>query len=122
MHDLRSHRADAGRIVRKDRQVGFALYVLTMSVVVGIVGGLLFFLSDGPEYLTAEQLRKFVATQPEECRPIARARLRRRLVQETVPLRTADVRSVLREIDANDCVAATMQLRELEGPDDRTAG
>jgi hypothetical protein len=108
--------------VRKDQQVSFAIYVLVTSLVIAVLGVLLFLFGDGPAYVTADQMRTFVNTQPAECRPIARARLRRRLVQENVPLRTSDVRSILREIDASDCAIATGQLEALKDPDGGDAG
>lgn len=108
--------------MRKDQQVSFAIYVLVVSLVIAIVGVLLFLFGDGPEYVTANQMRTYVATQPPECRPIARARLKRRLVQENTPLRKSDVRAILREIDASDCGTASMQLEALEAPDRGPAG
>jgi hypothetical protein len=118
----RQESADGDRIVRKDQQVSFAIYVLVVSLVVAIMGVLLFLFGDGPAYVTAVQMRTYVDTQAPECRPIARARLKRRLVQEGKPLRSSDVRSVLREIDASDCGTASMQLEALEAPDRRTDG
>jgi len=103
--------------MRKDQQVSFAIYVLVTSLVIAVLGVLMVLLGDGPAYVTADQLRTFVDTQPSECRPIVRARLKRRVIQENLPLRMSDVRSVLREIDAGECAVSTMQLEALERPD-----
>ncbi len=107
--------------VRQDQQVSFAIYVLVTSVVIAMMGVLLFLFGNGPDYLTPEQIRTYVRTQPVECQPIARARLKRRLVQENIPLRANDMVSVLRELDAKDCVIASRQLETLEEPTESSA-
>lgn len=102
--------------MKRDQQVSFAIYVLVVSMVLAVVGVLLFLFGSGPAYVTADQLRRYVSTQPVECQPIARAKLKRRLIQENTPLRSNDVVSVLRELDAGDCAVASRQLEALDSP------
>lgn len=100
--------------MRKDQQVSFAIYVLISSLVVAVIGVVLFIMADEPQYVSADQIRSYVATQPAECAPIVRARLKRRLMQDNTPLRMSNMRSVLREIDIEDCGIASRQLEALE--------
>lgn len=108
--------------MKRDQQVSFAIYVLVVSLVIAVMGVMLFVFGSGPEYLTPEQIRTYVRTQPVECQPIARARLKRRLVQENIPLRRNDMVSVLRELDAEDCGIASRQLETLEERTPATGG
>jgi hypothetical protein len=96
-----------------ERRGGYWIYVLAGTLALIVAGTLVFFTRAGPRYLGPDQLETAIESQPQECRPVLREALRRRMTETREPLRPSDVRGAMRAINSARCALQAEQLRVL---------